>query len=206
MLTADTLVIDTTTLRALQADKAYDYTRDFLHEDFNVIEWIANMVGKAFSAFFNSDFFGPDMVPLWITVALVLFVGALFFISRRHRNLFNTQGKSPLAYAVTQDTIYGIDFDKAIAQAFGDGNYREAIRLIYLQVLKQLDDSGRIQWQQSTTPSEYARQLPAPAFRQLTNMFLRIRYGDYPASQTLAEEATQLASQVVGQTERGGEA
>ena len=50
-------------------------------------------------------------------------------------------------YTVGEDTIYGVDFAERIAYALARTDYREAVRLLYLQTLKQLSDGKRIDWQ-----------------------------------------------------------
>ena len=55
--------------------------------------------------------------------------------------------KNSLPYTVEEDTIYGVDFPKGIDEALSRRDYREAIRLLYLQTLKQLSDAERIDWQ-----------------------------------------------------------
>lgn len=54
--------------------------------------------------------------------------------------LFMRSRKSTLPYTVGEDTIYGVDFAERIADALARTDYREAVRLLYLQTLKQLSD------------------------------------------------------------------
>ena len=100
--------------------------------------------------------------------------------------------KNALPYAVEEDTIYGVDFARGIADALSRSDYREAVRLLYLQTLKQLSDEKRIDWQLYKTPTQYVYEVRMPAFRQLTNHFLRVRYGNFEAlfhvMQSLQEE------------------
>lgn len=79
--------------------------------------------------------------------------------------------KNALPYAVEEDTIYGVDFVRGIADALSRSDYREAVRLLYLQTLKQLSDEKRIDWQLYKTPTQYVYEVRMPAFRQLTNHF-----------------------------------
>ena len=44
---------------------------------------------------------------------------------------------------------------KRIADALCPTDYREAVRLLYLQTLKQLSDGKRIDWQLYKTPTQY---------------------------------------------------
>ena len=72
-------------------------------------------------------------------------------------------------------------------------NYREAARLIYLQKLRELSDANRIEWRLYKTPTQYTREETSDNFRKLTNHFLRIRYGNFNATEALCKEMVRLA-------------
>ena len=78
----------------------------------------------------------------------------------------------------------------------------EAVRLLYLQTLKQLSDGKRIDWQLYKTPTQYIYEVRLPAFRQMTNHFLRVRYGNFEATETLFHAMRDLQKEV----EKGGAA
>ena len=75
-------------------------------------------------------------------------------------------------------------------------DYREAVRLLYLQTLKQLSDEKRIDWQLYKTPTQYVYEVRMPAFRQLTNHFLRVRYGNFEATEALFHVMRSLQEEV----------
>ena len=108
--------------------------------------------------------------------------------------------KNSLPYTVEEDTIYGVDFPKGIDEALSRRDYREAIRLLYLQTLKQLSDAERIDWQLYKTPTQYIYEVRLPAFRQMTNHFLRVRYGNFEATEELFREMQALQEEI----EKGG--
>ncbi|PJJ47991.1 uncharacterized protein DUF4129 [Hymenobacter chitinivorans DSM 11115] len=103
----------------------------------------------------------------------------------------------PLPYDTATEDIHGLDFDALLTEAEAAGNYRLAVRLGYLYVLKQLTDQGLIQWQPDKTNHDYLRELTAsqlrPAFRELTQQFEYVWYGEQqdlpPAHYKLAREA-----------------
>ncbi|UOQ72023.1 DUF4129 domain-containing protein [Hymenobacter cellulosilyticus] len=102
----------------------------------------------------------------------------------------------PMPYDTTTEDIHGLDFDALLTEAEAVGNYRLAVRLGYLFVLKQLTDQGLIQWQPDKTNHDYLQELKAgqlrPAFRELTQQFEYVWYGeqqDLPLSHyTLARD------------------
>jgi hypothetical protein len=91
--------------------------------------------------------------------------------------------QGPLPYDATTEDIHALNFDAALAEAESAGNYRLAVRLGYLQVLKQLTDLGLIRWQPDKTNHDYLYELPtgplATAFRQVTQQFEYVWYGEH---------------------------
>ena len=85
------------------------------------------------------------------------------------------------------NNVYGIDFDKEIAAAVGRGDYREAVRLRYLQCLKFLSDHEVIDWRIYKTPAQYTREYKQAAFTQLTRTYVLVRYGDRDANQSVLD-------------------
>jgi len=111
----------------------------------------------------------------------------------------------PLAYEVGQENIHELNFADAIAQAEAVGNRRLALRLGYLQLLKQLTDRDFIAWQPDKTNQIYLRELAAsypagrPAFAELTRQFDYSWYGELPLSADLYQQARAAQQQLAGQ-------
>lgn len=88
-----------------------------------------------------------------------------------------------LAVAEHIENIHGIDFATELQKAIETGNYRLAVRLLYLDCLKKLSDSGLIEWQPAKTNAAYVAELNAgtvqTAFKRLTRQFEYIWYGDF---------------------------
>ena len=94
-------------------------------------------------------------------------------------------------------SIYGVNFEADIKQALKAADYRQAVRLSYLQTLKYLEDTGKIEWQPSKTPSQYVRQVNMPAFSSLSRHFINVRYGNYEATAELYEQVKALQAEVM---------
>ena len=73
---------------------------------------------------------------------------------------------------------------------------REAVRLLYLQTLKRLSDEKRIDWQPYKTPTQYINEVRMPVFRQLTNHFLRVRYGNFEGTEELFNSMKSLQEEI----------
>ncbi|UYZ63340.1 DUF4129 domain-containing protein [Hymenobacter weizhouensis] len=115
-------------------------------------------------------------------------------------------GRAPRRAALSYDTetedLHALQLDALLAQAETERNYRLAVRLGYLQVLRQLSDTGLIRWQPDKTNHDYLFELPAgplpEAFRELTRQFEYVWYGEQEDLTTDDYErvrATRLAFQ-----------
>lgn len=187
--TADTLVCDTARIAVWQSDPEYGYNSELVTPDLNLIGWIKRCVRDFLHDIFGTVFAEEYTEIVFVGVAIVIFLLVIWFLYKKRPELFMRMRGDRLPYTIQEDTIYGIDFQSAINTALSRNDFREAIRLLYLQTLKQLSDEGCIHWQPYKTPTEYIYEvktetLRAP-FRKLTNSFLRVRYGNFAATESL---------------------
>lgn len=197
----DTLVCDTAQIAAWQSDSAYAYNRELIAPEINILGWINNWFGEILRKIFGSHFADQYSELILICIALLLLCLIIWFAYKKNPGVFMRSGKSALPYTVEEDTIYGVDFPGGIADALSRQDYREAVRLLYLQTLKQLSDAERIDWQLYKTPTQYLYEVRLPAFRQLTNHFLRVRYGNFEATEALFHTMQSLQEEI----KKGGE-
>lgn len=197
----DTLVCDTAQIAAWRSDSAYAYNRELIAPEINILGWINNWFGEILRKIFGSHFADQYSELILICIAILLLCLIIWFVYKKNPGVFMRSGKSALPYTVEEDTIYGVDFPGGIADALSRQDYREAVRLLYLQTLKQLSDAERIDWQLYKTPTQYLYEVRLPAFRQLTNHFLRVRYGNFEATEALFHTMQSLQEEI----KKGGE-
>nr|WP_262904575.1 DUF4129 domain-containing protein [Hymenobacter lucidus] len=117
-----------------------------------------------------------------LLVVLLVFVVLKLMQVDITRALGRAPRRSPLLYDTAAEDIHALDFNALLGEAEAAGNYRLAVRLGYLFVLKQLTDQGLVQWQPDKTNHDYLRELSAgtlrPAFRELTQQFEYVWYGE----------------------------
>lgn len=106
----------------------------------------------------------------------------LLKVTRMNRmNLFTASSNNTIPYAAETENIHAISFDEAIQNALQNGNYRLAIRLLYLQNLKVLTDKNIIVWQSNKTNYAYLHEINESNLRQLfkhiTDVFEYAWYG-----------------------------
>ena len=201
---SDTLHIDSAQIVVWQNDSRYDYDREIVGGSQNLLEWIAALISQ-----WVNDIFGTVLDNDVVYYALVVMgglavigLGWLLWI-KRFSLFYGKSHDEALDYEVVEDTIYGVDFDADLREALANKDYRQAVRLLYLQTLLYLQNAGQIDWQPSKTPTQYMRQVSQPAFSQLTGIFIQVRYGNFEASEELFQRMKALQETLM---EKGGEA
>ena len=202
----DTLQCDTTLLQQFQQSPSYDYQREFIQQDYSIIERIMDWLESLFENSMNKATTG-DMSIYWIFAAGI-------YLFTHDVGIFRRSGKGDLDYEAEDEDIYGIDFDARISQAVDQHDWREASRLTYLKTLRWLADNGRIDWALFKTPTQYTREERSPEFRDMTNAFLRIRYGNFDAHQDTYDAMNtqsrtliaRISDEMAAQQQKGGDA
>lgn len=92
--------------------------------------------------------------------------------------------------------LHETDLQRFLRSALEAGNYALAIRLYYLQIIKNLSQRHLIKWSKEKTNRDYLREVRQhpqyEAFREATRIFERVWYGNAPLR---AEEYATLEPQ-----------
>ncbi|MCD8165928.1 MAG: DUF4129 domain-containing protein [Bacteroides sp.] len=187
-------VYDQKKIEKYQADKQYDYNSQLQNAPRKKNNPLSKWLNRGLRKVFTRD------LSFLETQFLILFMVLLFvlgwFIWKKHPALFLRSRKDPLAYEVEEDTIHERNLDQEIGQAFEKENYREAIRLTYLNCLKELDRQEIIRWELYKTPADYLYENKLiqgkEEFRSLTHLFQQIRYGRSTATAELYKKGRTL--------------
>lgn len=127
--------------------------------------------------------------------SLMYLIAALFLCLIVYLVLRNTLGGSGLKIQgeqipeLEEGDIQSLDTRSLIDKSLDRGDYRQAIRLQYLDVLKGLDEKKWIRWEQNKTNQDYVRELAkskhGEAFEILTYHFDYAWYGDFQVGEDL---------------------
>ncbi len=112
----------------------------------------------------------PIMKPIiWLVIIVGFVTFLVIFLSNSNTRLFRKSSKitDEEINPATSD-IFSINYQAEINKAAAAGNYRFAVRLMFLRLLRELSDTGKIQYRQDGTNFDYMMQLHG------TNM-----YGDF---------------------------
>lgn len=124
-------------------------------------------------------------------LALVFFVVKLFGIESN--SMFKKGKGSAQSFEVSEEILDEMNFEEAIRKAEKSGQWRVAVRLIYLYALKDLADQDLIIVKKGKTNHEYLYEIHDIGFRQnfseLSFMFDYTWYGHFEASKDLVETA-----------------
>ena len=201
MIQADTIVYDAGKIAGYQSDSRYDYLSQLELPDYTWFDMVARWFNRLINFIFSGRFGENVTTPLMIIIFLLILSTIIYFLYKKRPELFMRSRKAtPLAYSIEEENIRLIQFDKEIDAAIKNGDYRLAIRLLYLQTLRFFSDNQLIDWQIHKTPMEYLYELSHKEMRQpfrvFTNHFLHVRYGNYQASPQLFETLLDLQSEI----------
>ncbi|MDT3696870.1 MAG: DUF4129 domain-containing protein [Ignavibacterium sp.] len=190
--------LDTSNIEVRQLDsqiiKSYLKDKDFRYfenpEDTKTLwekfqDWIQKQIDKLFSL-------DPEGIRQSIIQYLLIAFAILALIYGFYRNeikglFFGNQSIKQIIIKEEIEDIHSIDFNKMIDEAVQNKNYRYAVRLNYLRILKLLSDKQIINWKPEKTNHEYLREIKSKtlfsSFSIITNDFENIWYGGFIVDQ-----------------------
>ena len=206
-MTETPIMMNDSLARQMARDHAYDQSLGGISTqdggmgdiDFPDIEFSPN-TSDVFSNFLASL---PTLV--WILLGMIV-VGLLLYWAYRS-GVFRRQEENVLDERDEEneeDDIHAINFDYEMDEAVRNHDYTRIVRLVYLRTLHALDERKCIKWHISKTPSQYAAEVNLPAFDKMTNHFLYVRYGQFPATSLMCNDMQSLRDEVLNT--KGGEA
>jgi hypothetical protein len=139
--------------------------------------WYANAVFKKeeeeeqrkSQSFLKTDFF---QTVLWLLIIGGFIAFLIIFLANSNVNLFRKNKLMQVQESNPEtDDIFAIQYDSEIEKAVNAGNYRLAVRLMFLRTLRTLSDKSIIQYEQDRTNLDYLLQVRHASWYQL---FFRI--------------------------------
>lgn len=167
---------------AYEADDTYDYIRETPPEEDQ-----QSLIGRLLKAFLESITATAERravvdVVLYGLVALAIGYGLLAIIRMEPRASKHRATSPGYQSDGLDERVKETAFEPLIDQAINEGEYRSALRLMYLHGLQQLDRSDWINWRPDRTNLQYERSLTGtavgPSFREATRIFDVVWYGD----------------------------
>ena len=129
-------------------------------------------------------------------IIIIAIVVAIVFLIAKNSSLTS----KPVRKAATTHNISGpveninaIDLDAWLQKAKAEGDLRLAIRVYFLALLRNLNETGKIAWRKNKTNLDYLYELLSKGFyyeeiRKVTLAYEVVWYGERPLSQTAFDE------------------
>lgn len=127
------------------------------------------------------------MFQVVLIIGVIALLALIVFAIVRQGWLISDKGINANVSAATllenlEENLHESDLDKALRLAVEANNYRLAIRIYYLTIIKELSAMKWIHWKRDKTNGQYVREMgekpQGQAFRQLTLAFERVWYSD----------------------------
>jgi hypothetical protein len=161
---------------------------------------------KASVSFLKSPKWLPgEALPKYL-VYVVLFGVLIYLAFRVLRNFTNDQNmptNTPVVDELEEieEKIHEVDLDELIKEALEKKNFRVALRLNFLKVIKLLSEKEKITWAREKTNWQYYFELKdkllADQYKELTKDFEQYWYGERPFSELQYHITTPLYSNIL---------
>lgn len=118
-----------------------------------------------------------------VLVAIVLIV---LWLTRNLKGNTKLEEKTIIAenLADLEENVHELDLEQLLKEALARGDFRLALRLNFLIIIKLLSQKGHIRWAKEKTNWEYYAELKdrliADQFREIVNSFEGFWYGEHP--------------------------
>lgn len=194
---------DQTALEAYRADPTLRYELPEEEEEPGLwdrfMAWLSELLRSIFGSRAGNFVFGNLLYFVIVIAAAIL----LFMAVRRGVFTGAFRG-APRTAMVTDDPheeLHSSDLSALINAAEAAGEWRRAIRLRYLQVLRHGIDKGWFHWRPEHTDRDYARQLEDPvlrdAFGRIAFTFQWVWYGEAPLDRARYEALTGAFQELI---------
>lgn len=91
--------------------------------------------------------------------------------------------QDPFTLNIQNRSVFDQSYDTMLAKAIEDHQFRDAVRILYLMALKQLNDREMITWKPDKTNHDYLAELgdhpSSRSFDILTSYYEYVEYGDF---------------------------
>ena len=148
--------------------------------------WYANEVFKRQQPKQRTSIFSHPLFQtfLWVVIIAGFVTFLILYLANSNVGLFRSSSNlAPDAESVDTNDIFSINYQREIEKAVAMSEYRLAIRLMFLRLLKDLADHDIIQYKQDSTNLDYLMQMQStgmyPDFFRLTRNYEYSWYGQF---------------------------
>ncbi len=140
----------------------------------------------------NTQFLGSLFQFLAILIAVAAIGYGVYRMMQEPRNKRIARDGAEITVDNLEAYLHETDLDQFLREALARGDFSQAVRIYFLQIIKQLSESGAIRWSKEKTNRDYLREMRAhpqfETFRGLTRSYERIWYGNMPLDEKMFAE------------------
>ncbi|MCK6691352.1 MAG: DUF4129 domain-containing protein [Thermoanaerobaculia bacterium] len=129
-----------------------------------------------------SQFWGNFFQILAILIACAAIGYGIYWIIRQPRNRRIARDGAEITLDNLDAYIHETDLERFLREALAQQNYPLAVRIYFLQIIKELSQNGAINWSKEKTNRDYLREMRehplANPFREATRTFEYTWYGN----------------------------
>jgi hypothetical protein len=133
---------------------------------------------------FNTALWGNVLQILVLLLAVVAIGYGIYRMLQEPRNRRIARDGAEITEENLEAYLHETDLDRFLREALARGDYPQAVRVYFLQVIKHLSESGAILWSKEKTNRDYLREMRAHPqftdFQRATGTFERVWYGNAP--------------------------
>jgi hypothetical protein len=179
-------------LESYKSNPDFDYTEATAANDHffqQVFEWFYRLFLKFLSWLFGVEKatgileFILSVLP-YIAILVILFLIIKFFLKVKTNPFSNTAiNKSIVSISEEEELIKHKDLPALIKKAIENKNYRLAVRYLYINALKLLEEGKIIIWEQQKTNEDYIKEIKSEflkeSFKEVTHLYDFVWYGNF---------------------------
>lgn len=132
----------------------------------------------------DAGFWGNIAQILAIMLAVLAIGYGIYRMMQEPRNRRIARDGAEITEENLEAYLHETDLERFLREALARGDFPQALRIYYLQVIKSLSESGLILWSREKTNRDYLREMRAhplsPDFHNVTRVFERVWYGNLP--------------------------
>lgn len=149
-------------------------------------EWFWHMVDELFDS--KGGQVGLSIFQYALIIAAIVLIIVLLVKTDIRSVFYGKSASVAIDFKELDEDIHKINFEELIAKAIANKDYRKAVRLHFLKLLKELTDKNLIKWQIDKTNHDYSIELAqskySSQFQELSLLYEYIWYGDFDINES----------------------
>lgn len=143
---------------------------------------------------FSNRLLGGSFIKALLWILAIFFIGIIIYQLLKSNGLFQRKSTSLVTENIENETelLLHHDFDQLIHQACKLGDYRMAVRYLFLRTLQQLRDKNQINYEPDKTNSRYVYELPEQWRNDFSRLIFQYEYVWYGHFDIQKEQYSQV--------------